>query len=176
MFTNEQIAQRFISGETSGKSKHMLIYKDIVYSYDLCFPVVKRLIISNGLNDEAPVCEYLFNSRYYSPSTARHQACIDRALSGKIVWRCTNCDVSLIPGDILISLFYLYVKYAKSTTKTRIYMQEIGELKQYWAKVKNRFTLKGERLNRLLRIKPEILRQKSIFKISPEDKLEMLIS
>lgn len=73
MKTNQQIAQAFANGATSGKSGNMFIDGDTIYSYGYHFPIATRL--RDGL--------YLFNNIGYSNTTAKHKNHVSAAISGK---------------------------------------------------------------------------------------------
>lgn len=67
--TNQQVADAFAQGETTGHSLNMFIEHDVVYSYGYHFPIaIKR---ENAV---------WFNTSGYSQTTACHKGKIRRAL------------------------------------------------------------------------------------------------
>ena len=68
--TNKQVAKAFAEGKTKGKSLHMFIDGDMVYSYGRHFVIARRVTPK----------AVLFNERGYSPTTSRHKALVKLAL------------------------------------------------------------------------------------------------
>lgn len=68
--TNKQVAQAFASGATKGRSLHVYIEGNTVYSYGKHFPIATRIGMSR----------VLFTSKGYSPTTARHKSLVKLAL------------------------------------------------------------------------------------------------
>ena len=83
---NAQLTQNFAQGETSGKTGHMFIDGNIIYSYGYHFPIA-RLVGARYA---------LFNSNGYSNTTARHKSHVYSALleADKIIIECPDCDIS----------------------------------------------------------------------------------
>ena len=68
--TNEEVAQAFADGKTKGKSLHMFIDGNTVYSYGKHFPIATRH--NNGI--------VYFTTRGYSRTTSRHKSLVRCAL------------------------------------------------------------------------------------------------
>lgn len=83
---NAQLAQNFAQGDTSGKTGHMFIDGNIIYSYGYHFPIASLIGARYAL----------FNSDGYSNTTARHKSHVYSALleADKIIIECPNCDIS----------------------------------------------------------------------------------
>ncbi len=79
--TNKQVAEAFAKGLIKGKSLHMFIDGDTVYSYGRHFPIARRY----G-ND------FIMTTKGYSPTTSRHKSLVLCALSSNIV-----------PGRVIIN-------------------------------------------------------------------------
>ena len=70
MTTNKDIAEEFAEGKTKGKSDHVFIDGDTIYSYGYHFPIAKK--VGNKEVD--------FNESKYSSTTSHHQSLVRRAL------------------------------------------------------------------------------------------------
>jgi len=79
---NTQICEKFAQGHTKGKGSNIFIEGDTIYSYGRHFAMAKR----HGYNS------YLFTTRGYSNSTAKHLSHLRRALSGATLIFCENPD------------------------------------------------------------------------------------
>jgi hypothetical protein len=82
---NKQVAGAFARGE-KGKSNNMFINGDKIYSYGYHFTIAKRL----------PNNDFLFNSKKYSPTTAKHKNLVKRALEAiqATIIICEDCDIT----------------------------------------------------------------------------------
>ena len=69
MVSNKELARRFASGATSGRTGHMFIEGDTIYSYGHHFPIARRS--PQG---------FLFNSEGYSSTTGRHKSHVASAI------------------------------------------------------------------------------------------------
>jgi len=81
---NSEVAKMFAHGETEGKSRHMFIDGDTIYSYGSHFPIAKKL--NNDI--------ILFNTSGYSSTTRHHKSLVFSALSavyGTII-QLPDCD------------------------------------------------------------------------------------
>jgi hypothetical protein len=67
--TNKQVAEAFARGETKGKSLHMFIDGDAVYSYGYHFVIARRV---------SPFI-VRFTDRGYSVTTQRHKSLVFHA-------------------------------------------------------------------------------------------------
>ena len=63
--TNREVAQAFANGKQKGKSLHMFIDGDTIYSYGYHFPIARRF---QGV--------ILFTNKGYSQTTARHKTLV----------------------------------------------------------------------------------------------------
>jgi hypothetical protein len=70
---NEEIAEEFAEGKTKGKSKHLFIEGDIIYSYGHHFPIAKR----TGEHEAE------FTEAGYSVTTSHHKNLVRKALLSK---------------------------------------------------------------------------------------------
>ena len=86
---NEQIAYKFANGYTKGKTRHLFIEDDIIYSYGYHFPIAKRFKFKNDIY-------YLFNTKGYSNTTSRHKSRVLRHLPSSRVINIKDCDIDNI--------------------------------------------------------------------------------
>ena len=77
---NSQICEKFAHGHTDGKGSNIFIEGDTIYSYGYHFAMAKRY----GFN------KYLFTTRGYSNTTAKHLSHLRHALRGAILIFCEN--------------------------------------------------------------------------------------
>lgn len=80
MKTNQEVADAWSMGY-SAKSGTMFTDGVTIYSYGYHFPIATR---THG--------RILYNKRYYSPTTAKHQSCVRYALGRTPVVRCRDVN------------------------------------------------------------------------------------
>lgn len=73
--TNKEVAQAFVDGAIKGRSLHMFIEGDTLYSYGYHFPIARR----------AGIGKMLVNADKYSRTTSRHQSMLRQVLSGDLL-------------------------------------------------------------------------------------------
>jgi len=76
MVKNEDVIEAFAQGKREGKTKHLFIEGNVLYSYGYHFPIAIRLW-------EVDTYKYIINSDRYSMTTSRHQNALIRAIGGK---------------------------------------------------------------------------------------------
>jgi len=75
---NRQIAEWFAEGKTSGRTKHLYIEGDTIYSYGSHFPIAQRIVLGGET-------AYLFTTGGYSTTTARHKSLVRHAIRHNVV-------------------------------------------------------------------------------------------
>lgn len=131
---HREIAEGFSRGWHKGNGSRIFIDGDTIYSYGHHFPIAKRL--SNG--------GYLFNSNGYSSSTSTHKSYVRRALYGKEVYECPNCEVNRIPQWLFERINDLHDKILKAKSRLKHYIEELEGIGEYWQKCKEKFSLSSE--------------------------------
>lgn len=72
--TNREVAQAFANGKQKGKSLHMFIDGDTIYSYGYHFPIARRA------GDV-----FWFTNKGYSQTTGRHKSAVLQALEYRAI-------------------------------------------------------------------------------------------
>jgi hypothetical protein len=87
---NRGVAKAFAQGATSGKTKHMFIEGDKIYSYGHHFPIARR-IEGNKV---------YFTTQRYSPTTSHHKSLVEQELAheGYNIIKKENVDSDELTG------------------------------------------------------------------------------
>jgi len=108
--TNSEVIKRFIGGE-NGKSGHMFISGDVLYSYGYHFPLLVRM--RNWGKDK-----FLLNADKYSVTTSSHQSsCFEYAtvqIPFSALQRAFRAGISRLVDDILLAGKVSLVDYYNS--------------------------------------------------------------
>lgn len=126
--TNRQIAINFGNGSTKGKGSHLFIEGDTIYSYGYHYPLTIR---RDGY--------YLFNTDYYSRSTARHKSYVRGEIDGELVIDCPGCDLTKA-GEWLANTIAEYDRkynHAKYPGTRRIYSDYADYYRRMLCRVNN---------------------------------------
>lgn len=123
---NEEVANRFARGLDKGKTKHLFIDKDVIYSYGYHFPIAKKTLI----NDKVV---YLFNKDNYSSSTSRHKSLVFNAVK-------SYGDILEVNTEFIKALEYdLKDRYSLDNFNKplkRVINENVGEVKEIESKLK----------------------------------------